>query len=287
MFVYKNILKPPHCSIIIPTYNQADFLRDALQSVLDQSYNNYEVVIVNNNSEDHTLHVVNEFKDNRISLVNFSNGGNIAASRNYGLSRARGSHIAFLDSDDLWFPEKLQVCLDKLQQGFDLVCHSEIWRYPGGEEREVNYGPESRASYRSLLLRGNCISTSAVLVRRRFIDLCQGFSETPDFITAEDYDLWLRIARCGARIGFIRVPHGVYRLHSNNNSSVPLRNMNAVLAVVDSHLSCVDFKVSTLQVRLRKLLIYFNGSLHLMKTGNLTASLRYLIKAILCLAKGG
>jgi len=94
----------PAVSVIIPTYNHARFLRAAIQSVVDQTFPDWEIVIVNNYSEDDTVQIVASFNDPRIRLVNFCNHGVIAASRNHGMSLATGKAIAFLDSDDIWYP---------------------------------------------------------------------------------------------------------------------------------------------------------------------------------------
>lgn len=278
-------MKIPTCSIIIPTYNQADYLREALSSVFDQNYSDFEIIVIDNYSEDHTIQVCNEFTDNRLSVYSYSNGGNIAASRNYGLRYAQGSIIAFLDSDDVWYSNKLQACISRIENGDDLVCHGEYWRYPNGRWKTVFYGPEGRASYSSLLLRGNCISTSAVVVRRKFVDMCGGFSENPQFITAEDYDLWLRIVKEGASIGFIREVLGLYRLHKNSSSNDPIRNLNAVLAVVENHLSRPELAVSSRKVKFRKFIIYYTTSVNLFNNRNFFSSLKYFLIAVICLVQ--
>jgi len=94
--------KTPVVSIVIPTYNHEHFLKKCLQSVVDQTFTNWEAIVVNNFSEDNTIAVVNSFHDPRIHLVNFKNNGIIAASRNKGIKLSRADLIAFLDSDDIW-----------------------------------------------------------------------------------------------------------------------------------------------------------------------------------------
>ena len=157
--------KLPLVSIVIPTYNHAEFLKEALDSVCAQSVGDWEAIVVNNFSTDDTEQVVSGFADDRIRLVNFANHGVIAASRNQGIALAAGEFVAFLDSDDIWQPQKLERCLIRLAEGCDLVCHGESWVRDGGDSREVLYGPESRATFNALLFEGNCISTSAVVVR--------------------------------------------------------------------------------------------------------------------------
>ena len=102
----------PVITVVIPTYNHAHFLRQALKSLQEQTIQEWEAVVVNNFSEDNTVEVVASFHDQRIRLTNFRNHGIIGASRNEGARQARADIIAFLDSDDTWFSRKLERELD-------------------------------------------------------------------------------------------------------------------------------------------------------------------------------
>ena len=227
-------------AVVIPTYNQADFLREALRSVIAQDYGSWNVTVVNNFSTDHTRDVVREFADQRIEIVDFANKGVIAASRNLALRKATSKYVAFLDSDDWWHPQKLSRCVARLEQGSDLVCHAEEWKAPGFS-RVVRYGPQRRLQYESLLLGGNCLSTSAIVGRTDMFKAVDGFSERPDFITAEDYDLWLRLAHQNYRFDLIDDVLGTFRIHSASASSSVARNSAAEMAVVRAHLETRQF----------------------------------------------
>ena len=222
-------------SVVIPTYNHAQFLEQALNSVRAQTYADWEAIVVNNYSEDNTVEVVKSFADSRIQVVNLHNHGVIATSRNEGIRRAAGRYIAFLDSDDVWYPDKLVRCVAALETGCDLVCHGEMWSQDGVPPRRIVYGPAWRAQYSRMLYRGNCISTSATVIRKALLDRLGGFSEDPAMVTAEDYDLWLRIARNTNRLCFIPEVLGEYRIHGANASKVIQRNMEAELAVIERH----------------------------------------------------
>jgi GT2 family glycosyltransferase len=237
--------------IIIPTFNQADFLREALQSVLDQDFLDWSVTVVNNMSTDHTHSVVTEFANPRIRIVDFANHGVIAASRNRALRESSAEYLAFLDSDDWWHPRKLSMCISQLEQGADLVCHAEEWKSETSS-RIVRYGPLHRTSYQEMLLGGNCLSTSAIVGRTRMFQEVNGFSERADFITAEDYDLWLRVAQSGYKISLIDEVLGTFRIHSASASSSIARNSAAEMAVVASHLENGEFTSSTKRRRLGK-----------------------------------
>ena len=120
-------------SVIMPTYNHGRYIGEAIDSVIAQSYSNWELIIVNNYSSDDTGTVVSSYTDTRISIFNFSNSGIVARSRNYGISIARGAYVAFLDSDDIWLPRKLELQLSVLaaKREIDGVC-SAIVLFPGG-----------------------------------------------------------------------------------------------------------------------------------------------------------
>ena len=97
----------PLFAVVIPTYNQADYLKEAIDSVLAQSFTDFEIVVVNNHSTDNTREVIDSFNDPRITSIDFSNDGVIGAGRNVGIRAAKSDYVCFLDSDDTWYPEKL------------------------------------------------------------------------------------------------------------------------------------------------------------------------------------
>lgn len=276
-----HLVPTPILSIVIPTYNHAHFLRAALDSILAQTFDDWEAIVVNNYSEDDTVAVVQSYDDARIRLVNFANNGIIATARNHGLSLTKAPWVAFLDSDDFWYPQKLQICMEKLAQGYDMVCHAEIWVGPRDRRRVVRYGPEARASYERLLLDGNCISTSAVVVRREWLDRTGGFSTQPEFVTAEDYELWLKLARDGAKIGFVDEVLGEYLIHEGNQSRAALRNMQAVMSVFEQHRESMNGRVSAARLRRREAVILYSGARGLQSAGQYRQAWPHFFKAVL------
>ncbi|MFA7342837.1 MAG: glycosyltransferase [Terrimicrobiaceae bacterium] len=269
----------PLVSVVIPTYNHAHFLGKALRSVIGQTYTRWEALVVDNHSGDNTAEVVAGLNDPRISLLQINNHGVIAASRNLGISESQGEWVAFLDSDDRWYPEKLERCAGLLREEFDLVCHGERWL--GNErDRQVFYGPEQRATYRSLLLDGNCLSTSAVVMKAETARAVGGFSEDAEIVTAEDYDFWLRLAKAGARIGFVREILGEYAIHSGNQTRGVIRHTDAVLAVLDRHFSSGPENLAGWQVRKRRAIAYYGGARGLQDDGHHREAWRYFWKAV-------
>lgn len=241
---------PSSVEIIIPTYNQSQYLGGCLSSVIAQDHTEWRATVINNFSTDDTEAVIRSFKDARIRLVNFANHGIIAASRNLALLNSDATYVAFLDSDDWWEPTKLSTCLQALQGGASLVCHGERWVFDNSV-RTVTYGPERNSKYSRLLLRGNCLSTSAVVGLTQVFKDVGGFSENPKFTTAEDYDLWLRLSERGYQFQFLPDVLGSFRIHHASHSSDVERNFEAEIAVVMHHLNQFG-SVHTRRVRRRK-----------------------------------
>ena len=251
----------PYVSVVIPTFNHAKFLKKALDSVVAQTFQNWEAVVVNNFSTDNTIEVVNSFADPRIKLFNFSNNGVIAASRNHGLKEAAGDFIAFLDSDDVWYPNKLQKCVEQASAGYQFICHGELWINNDLTQRTVMYGPASNATYNRLLYKGNCISTSTTFIAKSLLGSVQGFDENPEIITTEDYDLWLRLAAKNPRTSFIPEVLGEFHRLADSASSSVLRNFAAELTVLRTHFSTQPKTIKTrLRIRHRYAIAHYGAA---------------------------
>ena len=268
----------PRVSIVIPTYNQADFLREALDSVIAQTETDWEAIVVNNFSDDHSREVVLGFDDPRITLVDFANRGIIGASRNVGIRRAEAEWVAFLDSDDWWEPRKLELCLAAADADTDIVSHPERFVQDGKVVHQTAAAPPERCTFRALLLDGNCLSPSAILVRRSLLEGAGGFCEAPEVITAEDADLWLRLASMGARMRPLDQPLAAYRIHGEQNSKSVERHMNASLAVLDRHYPSLQPAAPLAYRRARARIIYAAGRSQ-QKAGRTGPALRLLAHA--------
>jgi len=189
----------PLVSIVIPTYNRAHCIARTINSVIDQSATDWELVIIDNNSTDSTLEIISSFSDERISISQIENNGIVAASRNLGIRLSRGKYVAFLDSDDWWVPEKLEIALRQLESGSDLVYHDlyKISKLPvvAKKHRRVATRVLSCPVFIDLLTNGNAIANSSVVVRRSFLEEISGFSEEKDLLGSEDFDGWIRISK--------------------------------------------------------------------------------------------
>ena len=208
----------PTFTVVIPTHNRGYLIARTIQHVLDQSYDDFEVMVVDNGSADNTRAMVTGITDSRVHYVHQEDSGSPASPRNTGISRATGAYVSFLDDDDVWYPNKLQLVLEAFDgdSNFDVVCHYENQRRLGMIQGVNRYGPAEPDMYRRLLFGGNCLSGSATTVRTEALREAGCFREGPEFFEIEDYDLWLRLARMGKGFAFIEDPLGEFVVHSSS-----------------------------------------------------------------------
>jgi len=200
-------------TVIIPTYNRANDLKRAVDSVLKQTYQCFELLIVDNYSDDGTDDYLQTIQDQRVQVYKIHNEGVISVSRNVGLAKARGVYVAYLDSDDWWKPDKLSKSVEALDAGADFVYHPlHLITKPG----QHFYWRMTRAFkytlpvYDDLLSRGSGIATSSVVTRKVLLDQVGGMTEDKKLIASEDYDTWLSIARLTDRFYKLNTPLGYY-----------------------------------------------------------------------------
>jgi glycosyltransferase involved in cell wall biosynthesis len=206
----------PKVSVVIPVYNAEAWLADTIGSVLAQRYDDYEIVIVDDGSSDRTVQVARGFEP-RVTVLQQPNGGP-ASARNRAIERARGEYIAFLDCDDLWAPEKLARQVAFLDSRPEIgLTWAEAWMFSeSAGERTVpgKIGYTGEASFR-LLLFGDFIPNSTVMIRRCCVDAVGLLNESRELIAVEDYEYWMRIAR-RFPIAAIPEPLAWYRIREGN-----------------------------------------------------------------------
>lgn len=165
----------PLVSVIMPTYNYGQFIGEAVKSVLSQSYEDIELIVVDNYSTDNTKGIVKSFDDPRIRYFKFSNKGIIAKSRNFAIKKSLGEYIAFIDSDDVWFSEKLSIQMDYLRDNPEIALITSSLKLKGPDKRYNNRTTFSNSNVRvgylhRQLLDFNFISFSAVVLKRLLFD---------------------------------------------------------------------------------------------------------------------
>ena len=209
-------------SVVIPTYNRVHDLRRAIESVQKQTYSHWEILVVDNFSIDGTEEMLSEKNDSRIALHKIKNEGVIAASRNLGIKKASGKYIAFLDSDDWWEPNKLEISVAELNAGSDVVYH-DLYLVKNLSRkyflRKVSTRELHSPVFCDLLINGNALCNSSVVVKKNLLAEIGYLSEDPDLIAAEDYDTWLKLSKLTEK--FCRLNHvlGYYWAGGGNTSN--------------------------------------------------------------------
>lgn len=218
-------MKDDHCSIsvIIPTYNRAELIREALQSVFSQTFQNFEVIVVDNGSTDHTGDVVAQF-GNRVRTV-LTGRSSIGSARNEAIRRATGDYLAFLDNDDLWKPEKLERHLKFAQDHPDCVLtYTDALQFSNQGEDPKSFAGRFPAISNPAHIFGPMITeyaiplTSTVMIKASFLQKT-GLLFPVEVGVIEDLDLFLRILMAGGKFAYLPEPLTMRRMHDSNFSS--------------------------------------------------------------------
>ena len=213
----------PLISVVIPTFNHLDFLRIAIESVIAQTYENWEIVVIDNHSTDGTSEYLQKLENPRIRIESIENGGSIAKSRNLGVEIAQGEWVAFLDSDDWWTVDKLEIVVGRMRSNDDFFFHGmriegESSLYPGLDQ--ISGRRLHSPVFFDLLLKGNPIATSSVVLRRDLFIESGGMNEGLEMKGVEDFNSWLKISRKTENFVHIDDFLGFYRIHTTNVSAI-------------------------------------------------------------------
>jgi len=225
-------------SVIIPAYNSADYTVETVASVLAQTYKNYEVIVVDDGSSDHTREALEQFSE-QITYIYKENGGACSA-RNVGIRHARGEYLACLDCDDLWLPDKLQCSVAKLDAEKELALVFTSCYLIDKDSHVIgktNYKVNLDNTY-VRLLKENYIVAPTVVMRRSCLDQVGLFDESI-FIPA-DWDLWLRLAR-DFPIGYIDKSLSKYRMVSNYTQRNSDQYVDETLYMLKQHFNNAPF----------------------------------------------
>lgn len=217
-------------SIIMPAFNAAPWIGNSIESVLAQSFTDWHLYIIDDASTDNTAEVVARFDDPRISYLLQPENGGVAKARNRGITAAQGRYIAFLDSDDLWEPEKLELQLAQLSRGFDVVC---------GNYAVFSADPDAVLATRcypqqfdyAAMLRGNRVGNLTGIYNQQRLGKCY---QQPS--GHEDYLMWLELIRRAGKAFCIQQDVARYRLANQSLSANKWRAMCWQWSIYRRHL---------------------------------------------------
>lgn len=269
-------MKEPKVSVIIPTYNREKMVENAIRSVLNQTFSDFEIVVIDDASTDNTESIIKSIHDNRIKYIRHEKNKGGSAARNTGIMKARGEYVALLDSDDVWLKEKLE-------KQIDIMENSNL--HPGVVYSGLNYidshgrlkGPVIpffKGNIYSYLLEENIVlgGGSTALIRKDCFDEVGLFDE--NLPSRQDLDLWLRISR-KFKFDYVKAPLVNIRIHKD-------RITEDLEMKINSREILFNKIYKELKKDRKKIAIYFymTGIIYL-HIGNITEGRRYLLKALL------
>jgi teichuronic acid biosynthesis glycosyltransferase TuaG len=234
----------PLVSVIMPAYNAERYIAASIQSALDQTYSNWELVVVDDGSTDGTRQVVQQFTavDNRIKYF-FQENGRLGKARNTGIKNSSGPLIAFLDSDDLWMAEKLRMQLAKLESSdVDVVFSNGFVFNEDDVTSETETFPIVTGRFEGnemldLLLAHNRIPVLSVLIRRKALEDAGAFEESLPYHGCEDYDLWVKLAKRGATFYGMEEKLVRYRRHPSSMTHKLSHGLKLTIRVLKRHIN--------------------------------------------------
>ena len=218
------MLNVPQISVLMPVYNCTLYIRDAIESVLSQTFVDFELIIIDDCSTDTTLQLCNVFTDERIIVIAKDENSGCANSLNYGLSIARGTYIARMDGDDICMPERFEKQIAFLEANSDIILCGTAYGVIG--QKGILLVPETHEEIKMKLLSGNCIVHPSVMFRK---DILAAHNVRYDQVMepAEDYDLWVRLSSIG-KLHNLRECLLQYRVHDSQVSVIRNEKQNQV-----------------------------------------------------------
>lgn len=265
----------------MPAYNTEKFIGESIQSVVDQTYANWELLVVDDGSTDKTADIIHQHaaQDNRVKYL-FQQNGRQAKARNTAIENSHGALIAFLDADDLWLPEKLERQLLALETTNADVVYSngfiiyEPGAIPGATDFPIVPGTIEGRKILDVLLLQNRIPVQSVLVRMESYRKAGPFDESPQFHGCEDYEMWLRLAESGALFHGMNENLIKYRRHPSATTHQNSGWLKPALRVVRHHIDAGTLDERTKRNRLRRL--YRDVIAALLEEGKLAEAKEFL-----------
>ncbi|MBO5145415.1 MAG: glycosyltransferase [Lachnospiraceae bacterium] len=234
------------CSVVIAVYNGEKYIKSTLDSIINQNYENMEVIVVDDGSNDGTAMILKDFGE-QIKYFR-SNRVGPGGARNIGIQNSMGEYIAFCDADDLWVSDKLRKQIQFMDNNLQVIgCYSDCEYIDQNnchiEDVDSISKIKDKTFYEKLLLGGNYVCFSSLLIRKVFLERVGGFDESPELIGSEDYDLLIRLAKEGEiRRVYDRLIQ--YRKYRGSLSSSNEKSFHSTLKVICKEMNKADWKNS-------------------------------------------
>ncbi len=231
-------MSKPKVSVVIPAFNAQETIAETLYSLFWQSFKDFEVIVVDDGSEDQTSAVVKDITSGApvsVECLRQKNKGP-AAARNLGFAKAKGEYLIWIDADDIWLPQRLEILVDFLDTHpqFDLVTSDAYLWYPPAKLKGTYYSlyPAPKTLSFENLLYSNFVFTST-LMRRKVWLKTGGLNEAKEVVGVEDYEFWLRVLKAGFKLKILPQPLMLYRINPGGLSAKKLKVTRALLVLFD------------------------------------------------------
>ncbi len=218
-------MSEPLVTVLMPVYNGGEYLSQAIDSILNQSYKNIEFLIINDGSTDNSLETINAYKDNRIRLINNEGNKGLVYSLNMGIQEAKGEYIARMDADDISLSERLQKQIEFLKSYPEIgICGTSIKVFGEGRGEVVFTYPKTHEECRVRLLSNTCFAHPTVVFRKSEIER-NGIKYKAEFFPAEDFELWA-VNTEGVKYANLQEALYEYRVHPVQISTAKIESQN-------------------------------------------------------------
>lgn len=231
-------------SIVIPAFNPGNLILETINSVLNQTYQNFEIIIVDDGSTDNTKEIIKSYNDKRIKYFFQDNCGIPAKVRNRGAALSSGEYIAFLDHDDIWMDNKLAKQIEIVSNDAEIAMVSTNGYYLFDNEKSSEImisGFKSSYFSERNLFPGNSVFQSSVIINKKAFETLGGFNESTELKAIEDYDLWLRLFK-KFKCYFISEPLAYYRIHGNATSGGEIKSLERDIVHLEKYFDTYGFE---------------------------------------------
>jgi glycosyltransferase involved in cell wall biosynthesis len=267
-------------SVVIPVYNGEKYIKETIESVLNQTYSNFEIILVDDGSTDNSRQVIESIKDNRIKYYYQENSGCPAIPKNVGIKKAQSDYIAFLDQDDIFLTKKLEIQMKEIEKNnlSAVIVNSYVFNSDNNKIIGKNWSKEFKVEIKDVfkrLIQDDFIITSSMAMVKKDFFLKNGYLDENLKLT-DDYDLWLRLAKYG-KIKFIIQPLVKWRYHLGSLSFDNLKLVNDLVYLYGKILTYPNLNKEEIKIAQKKYEVYLvkKANLYLIKKDYKTAKKLY------------
>lgn len=234
-------MSKPFVSVFIPVYNSEKYIGEAIESILNQTYRNFELIIVDDGSTDNTIQVINKYTDNRIRVVQNKKNMGIPYTRNIGLNEARGKYLVLMDADDISYPTRIETQVNYMENNPNIVAAGTAYKHIGNtkKKRVINKKGMSSNLTKIKLLFGSPLANATSIIRLSIVRE-KNLKYDEEFFVAQDYKFWVELSKYGElavipkllykyRIGHMNITKKSRELYSKERKKLVEKIQNEAL----------------------------------------------------------